>query len=47
MFLFSQMYDADRSGCISKEELAAMLRVSAKSLLCSLILVQRIDRSCM
>ena len=23
-----QMYDADRSGCISKEELAAMLRVS-------------------
>jgi len=42
-----QMYDADRSGCISKEELAAMLRVSAKSLLCSLILGQRIDRSCM
>ena len=29
--MISQMYDTDRSGCISKEELASMLRVRAKN----------------
>jgi Ca2+-binding EF-hand superfamily protein len=29
-FFTFQMYDADRSGCISKEELASMLRVRTR-----------------